>query len=385
MYFVKYLCKTSQSRISMNIKIKTILIIGLVVSSITSNAQNIWKGFEHLFVPAKNYVIYKTTAAINIDGQANESDWEQASWSEYFEDIEGEGKPKPLYQTRVKMLWDETNIYIFAELEEPHVWAYYEKNDMIVFHENDFEVFIDPNRDTHNYYEFEVNAQNTLFDLFLDKPYRNGAKANIPWNAKGFQSAIHINGTLNNPTDKDESWTVEMKIPFSSLTINGSYLQPKNKDVWKINFSRVQWQTEVVDGKYVRKINPETNKRYPEFNWVWSPQGVINMHYPERWSMAQFSANHVGQNNETFQLPMDEKFANYLWLIYYKQQKYISEHGIYSKTLSGLDIPKTGLDNGISYRLNLKTDEQKYTATLETENDLVISINQLGLFQVAHK
>lgn len=374
-----------QRKTSMNIRIKIILFIGFVTCSFSSHAQNIWKEFEHLFVPAKNYVAYKTTSKINIDGQANETDWLQAEWTEYFEDIEGASKVKPLYKTRVKMLWDKNNLYIFAELEEPHIWAYYDKNDMIVYHENDFEVFIDPDRDTHNYYEFEVNAKNTLFDLFMNKPYRNGGRANIPWNAKGFQSAIHINGTINNPADKDEKWTIEMKIPFSSLSVDGSFLQAQAGDVWKINFSRVEWQTEVKNGKYVKTINPETNKHFSEDNWVWSPQGVINMHYPERWSMVQFSANPVDDKKETFQLPIEEKFAKYLWLIYYKQQKFIRQNGKYSPTLAQLKVPAAGIENGISYQLDLKTDERKFVATLKTGNDLVILIDHQGLIKVIGK
>jgi hypothetical protein len=42
-------------------------------------------------------------------------------------------------------------------------------------HDNDFEVFIDPSSSGHNYYEIEINAFNTVFDLFLAKPYRSGA------------------------------------------------------------------------------------------------------------------------------------------------------------------------------------------------------------------
>lgn len=366
----------------MNFRIKILLLTGIIISSFASNSQDIWKEFEHLFMPPRNYVIYNTTGKIDIDGKTNEADWEHAQWSEYHKDIEGDSKPEPLYQTRVKMLWDKNNLYIFTELEEPHIWAYYDKRDMIVFHENDIEVFIDPDRDTHNYYEFEVNARNMLFDLFMNKPYRNGGHADIPWNAKGFKSAVQIDGTLNNPSDIDRKWTVEMAIPFSSLTTDGNFLQPENGDVWKINFSRVNWQTDVVDGKYVRKINPETNKRYPEFNWVWSPQGVINMHYPERWSMAQFSANPVNGEKEEFQLPIEEGFAKYLWLVYYKQRSFFSENGNYSPSLAQLQMPESGSKNGISFQLELKNASNKYEAFLKTERGIELSINHEGLFKV---
>ena len=33
----------------------------------------------------------------------------------------------------------------------------------------------------------------------------------------------------------------------------------------------------------------KNGKYVPEFNWVWSPQGVINMHVPERWGYVFFS------------------------------------------------------------------------------------------------
>ena len=44
----------------------------------------------------------------------------------------------------------------------------------MIFRDNDFEVFIDPDSDNHNYCEIEVNANGALWDLFLAKPYREG-------------------------------------------------------------------------------------------------------------------------------------------------------------------------------------------------------------------
>ncbi|MOA60915.1 hypothetical protein D3C78_1859260 [compost metagenome] len=55
-----------------------------------------------------------------------------------------------------------------------------------------------------------------------------------------------------------------------------------------MNFSRVQWDFEVKDGKYVKKSDPQTGKTLPEYNWVWSNMGVINMHIPEKWGEVTF-------------------------------------------------------------------------------------------------
>jgi len=244
----------------------------------------------------KSYVCYRSQKALKIDGKLNEGSWKKAEWTDLFVDIEGQKKPLPLQKTRAKMLWDDTYLYIGTEIEEAHIWAYQDKKDQIVFHENDFEVFIDPDGDSQNYYELEINAINNSFDLFLPKTYKKGGKARLNWDIKDLKSAVTVNGTINNPSDTDKSWTLEIAIPLSSLsTEQVAAIIPKDRSVWRINFSRVNWQQSIADGKYSRKRNPETNRFLPEYNWVWSPQGVINMHVPEKWGYLQFSSNKAGK------------------------------------------------------------------------------------------
>ena len=253
------------------------------------NAQYSYNLYDFLFVPSHHYVVNKTDNSIKIDGKASEMSWGSASWTDDFIDIEGLKLHLPALHTRIKMLWDNKYLYILAELEEPGIWCYYATRDQIVFHENDFEIFIDPDCDTENYFEFELNAQNTLFDLFLDKPYNKKGVADISWNARGFKSAVSMEGTLNDPTDIDKKWTVEVAIPFETLESKGIIPFPKEGSLWKIDFSRVEWNTTIVDGKYRKIINPRTGKFLSENNWVWKAIGQINMHIPEKWGTIQFS------------------------------------------------------------------------------------------------
>jgi hypothetical protein len=218
----------------------------------------------------------------HIDGKLDDAVWKAAPWTTDFVDIEGDQKPKPRFRTRAKLAWDQDFLYIAAELEEPHLWATYDRHDMVIFHENDFEVFLDPDGDTLHYFEFEINARNTSWDLYLPKPYRFGGKADNGWEIPGLRTAVHLQGTLNDPRDRDQGWTLEIAMPWKAFNRGPRpALPPTPGETWRINFSRVQWNLDVVDGKYKKRKGPEDN-------WVWSPQGVINMHVPEHWGYVRF-------------------------------------------------------------------------------------------------
>ena len=248
-------------------------------------------------------------------------------------DIEGEAKPRPPLQTRMKMLWDAEHLYIAAEMEEPHVWATLTERDSVIFHDNDFEAFIDPDGDSHHYVELEINALNTTWDLLLPKPYKDGGMPLTGWRLKGLRTAVRVDGSLNDPSDVDKGWSVEIAIPWSSLKeVTRKTCPPEIGDQWRINFSRVEWDVEIVDGVY-KKI-PER----PEHNWVWSQQGVIDMHRPERWGYLQF----CGAASEPCELREDPSWParELLHRIYYAQREFREKHGAWAKTLDelGMDL-----------------------------------------------
>jgi hypothetical protein len=231
----------------------------------------------------QEYTCNKTSKPLIVDGKIDDSQWRSAPWIQFFVDIEGEAKPKPRFRTRAKMLWDEKYFYIAAEMEEPNLWATYDKHDMVIFHEHDFEVFLDPDGDGLHYFEFEMNAKNTGWDLYLPKPYKDGGKADDGWEIPGLKTAVHLRGTLNDPRDKDRGWSLEIAIPWTALDHGPRpAVAPKDGEQWRVNFSRVEWVLDVVNGKY------EKRKGLKEDNWVWSPQGVINMHVPEKWGVVKF-------------------------------------------------------------------------------------------------
>jgi hypothetical protein len=269
---------------------------------------------------------------ITIDGKLDDAAWAAAPWSDDFVDIEGDKRPTPFFRTRVKMLWDDEALYIAAELEEPHVRATFTRHDSYIFHEDaDFEVFINPSGDGHLYAELEMNALNTTWDLLLTKPYRDGGKAIDAWEIAGLKTAVHVVGTVNDPRDRDRGWTIEIKWPWKGLKPLGpACVPPCPGDQWRINFSRVEWDLEVVEGKY-RRV-PDR----PERNWVWSPQGVIDMHRPERWGYVQFSAAPPGKDE--YRPDPAAPTRDLLWRVYHAQRAHRLKHGRWAASLEELGL-----------------------------------------------
>jgi cellulose/xylan binding protein with CBM9 domain len=294
------------------------------------------------FAHPKGYVCYRTTTPIRVDGDLTEKEWSMATWTDAFVDIEGDKRPKPRFKTRVKMLWDDEALYIAAEIEEPHVWATLTAHDAVIFHDNDFEVFLDPDGDNHLYGELELNALNTTWDLLLTKPYKDGGRAVNAWEISGLKTAVKINGTINDPRDTDTGWTVEIRWPWKGLKeLTGTPTPPRDRDQWRINFSRVEWDVEIADGKY-RKV-----KNKPEHNWVWSPQGVIDMHRPERWGYLQFSTARPGAAE--CRLDPDWPVRDLLHRAYYAERVYHKKNGRYATAVEDL-----GLDREDAKKLRLE-------------------------------
>ncbi len=235
----------------------------------------------------KSYNAKYVSLPPTIDGIVNDSTWSQVNWENNFEDIEGGSKPSPKLFSQFKILWDSSNLYIAAYLMEPDLWATKSKRDDIIYYDNDFEIFLDPNNDGENYFEFEINALGTLMDLMMTKPYNKGGTYSLKWNAENIKYAVRPNGTINNNLDIDTGWSIEMAIPFKDFKIGSRNYLPSLNNPWRLNFSRVEWTLTKQEKSYTKKMNL-SNKPIAEYNWVWSPTGIIDIHVPTKWGNLYF-------------------------------------------------------------------------------------------------
>ena len=123
-----------------------------------------------------------------------------------------------------------------------------------------------------------------------------------------------------------------------------------------MTFSRVEWQTEIVDGKY-KKIEGKL-----ENNWIWTPQGIIDMHRPERWGFVQFSRD--PPDNAKFKLDPTLAARDLLMEVYHRQKSYFDKQKKWSADFESLGMTAESWKT-FSSPPRLKSTADGFEATLE--------------------
>ena len=176
---------------------------------------------------------------------------------------------------------------------------------------------------------------------------------------------MHVDGTLNDPSDEDRAWSVEIAIPWKAFISNyRSNTPPKDGEQWKVNFSRVHWETDIINGDYVKKDARE-------FNWVWSPQGLIYMHMPEYWGLVQFSEVRSDKNAVSFNDTGIDKIKWALRQVYIKQRNYFFKNDRYTKSIGSLNLRKSPA-RGITWPPKIVLTPSGWEAVLNWNDQKVI-------------
>ena len=246
---------------------------------------------------------------LTMDGRLDENVWKHALFSPRFVDILSGGRT--IHDTRAAVVWDEENLYIAFRVEEPFVHAKYTNRNDPIYYDNDIEVFI-AGRDA--YYEFEVNAFNTTYEVFfiwkdayekggfadapefsLDKlkPFngvgftnhpRGGRLGQFDWSFPGKRTGVAIDGTVNNDKDRDRGWSVELAFRWRGMQwlakADNRALPPRDGDVWRMDFSRFNTYKEALPAR-------------DSGGWVWTRHGIWDSHIPECFAHIRFTTNDV--------------------------------------------------------------------------------------------
>lgn len=272
------------------------------------NKSSIWGcAPEHI----GHYTARFTREKPALNGRLDCEPWLKAPRSPRFVDLVS-GEPGFL-DTRVAVLWDQENLYLGYWVSEPNVRADLTKRDAFIYNENDVELFID-GQDC--YYEFEINALGTIYEVFYiwQDAYRTQSRFHIPefdlasrnvdvlggfqdpmrhqkhprgkrwafmdWDFPGLQSAVFVDGRINDSSYLDTGWRVELALPWAGMKILAGErsLPPKDGDCWRMDFSRFE------------KLDYCGVKADPHPGWAFNRHGVYDSHIPECFTFVHFSS-----------------------------------------------------------------------------------------------
>jgi len=202
------------------------------------------------------YPVRRALSPIQIDGNLDEPAWKHASVLEFMVQ---ETHETPLSHTEARVLWDDAHLYVGFKAADKDVWSYLTERDDPTCREDCMEIFFQTSPEKSAYYNFEINALGTIFDAFSpDKNFAGNYFRWKHWNCENIRVAVNIRGTLNDPTDVDEGWDLEVAIPFRSLpTLNGE--PPKPADVWNFHLARYDYSVYLPeDGREITSTAPMT-------------------------------------------------------------------------------------------------------------------------------
>jgi hypothetical protein len=150
----------------------------------------------------------RTPAPIEIDGQLGEAEWQHATRYETWYETNPGDNVEPGVRTIGLVTYDNRFLYVAIESLDPkpsEIRAIYGDHDQISGNNDDFAgVILDTRNDGKTALEFFVTARGVQFDAVNDDTTGNeDASPDFFWD-----SAARIH---------DKGWTLEMRIPFSSL------------------------------------------------------------------------------------------------------------------------------------------------------------------------
>jgi len=198
---------------------KPMLLLGIFMAgSFFTSAQSEKKLAlgEHLIFKAS-----KTSELILVDGKIDEAIWQktEARTLDHFYSVE---KPDDAQKTTFRMLWDDKNLYLFYEMEDKYLTVRETERDGAPYLDDCAEIFFitaPDSLDTHFGYELNLNKASNDFIYFND--FYDGKNLAFKGFNPDFEVEVSFDGTVNDNSDVDVGWTIELAIPISNFGVLG--------------------------------------------------------------------------------------------------------------------------------------------------------------------
>jgi hypothetical protein len=178
------------------------------------------------------FKVSKTSQPITIDGKMDEAAWKstEARAFDFFYRVD---KPDDQQKTTLRMLWDNNHLYLFYEMEDKFLTVRETKRDGQPYFDDCAEIFfitVPESLDTHIGYELNINKASNDFVYFNDF-YKDKAGILKTYNPD-FDVEVTYNGTLNDNTDVDQGWTMELALPIANFDGLAKFVPVKTGNRW---------------------------------------------------------------------------------------------------------------------------------------------------------
>ena len=189
-------------------------------------------------VRADPYPVVYAKAAPRIDGKLDDAVWQDAVLFSPFYEFRETGVKVDVAQGW--MAWDEDNLYLAVTVQDRDLFVTESERDALLCRADVVELFIKPpvqSRYEFELYEFEFNVWEAIWDIHYAGRGGGSAIARFgkPYTPAIVCKATH-KGTINDWSDVDEEYTIEVSIPLSAF----SHAVPdgvKAGDVWRFNIA----------------------------------------------------------------------------------------------------------------------------------------------------
>jgi hypothetical protein len=207
------------------------------------------------------YFVRRTAKPPAIDGDLGDPAWRDAQPAQLRGSLDGR---EASLRTTARLLYDDRNLYVAFDVEDPDVWGTLMGRDEPIYTQEVVEIFLDADGDGATYNELEISPNNVVFDAYF--PARRQGM-DLSFDSKT-TTAVKVRGTLNDASDRDEGWTVEMRIPYEPLA-KVPHVPPALGDRWRFNLYRLEHVgRRSVEGQAFSPLFIGDFHHLPRFGWL---------------------------------------------------------------------------------------------------------------------
>jgi Carbohydrate family 9 binding domain-like len=236
--------KWAQSIVCCVVGISLALLGMIVSSSLTSSAQ---EPDQHKKAPrhppelvggdivTRRAICKWAAVPPDLDGKLDDRCWQKGAVIDHFASY---WTKTPRSGTFAYLVWDDDALYYAASMTDAELRSFGTKRNDTLWDGDVFELFFKPSALKPEYFEFQANPRMLVFEMAF--PRRGDDSLDVKTAPPlGSKAVVALKGTIDQPGDRDQGWSVEGRIPWSAFAIRGG--KPSPGDEWLFALCRYDY------------------------------------------------------------------------------------------------------------------------------------------------